>query len=229
MRQGPWKVDPQMTTITRRSFVKRSGAVGGGLVVAGPLGALTSRAAGQQTAHGYGPLVNKGDLWLPAAFDYQVISRQGTIMSDGQPTPGIFDGMGAYPGPGRDDRPDPQPREPRAGRRAQGHHRTRRSSTTRRRSAATRSCASGASGHDATRSSRTSRSSAAPRPTARAACAGGTSGSPARRSSSAWRGKKHGYIFEIDARATGPVAAVPVPQAAGGRTRRRSSARASST
>ena len=88
-----------MNTITRRSFVKRSGAVGGGLIAAGPLGALASRAAGQASSEGYGPLVDKGEIWLPAEFDYQVISRQGDRMSDGQPTPGIFDGMGAYPGP----------------------------------------------------------------------------------------------------------------------------------
>ena len=34
---------------------------------------------------------------LPPGFNYQIISRQGQIMSDGQPTPGIFDGMGAFP------------------------------------------------------------------------------------------------------------------------------------
>jgi secreted PhoX family phosphatase len=43
--------------------------------------------------------VNKGHLWLPPEFNYQIISVQGTVMSDGQPTPGIFDGMAAYPGP----------------------------------------------------------------------------------------------------------------------------------
>lgn len=32
-------------------------------------------------SEGYGPLVNKGDLWLPVDFNYQVISVQGTIMS----------------------------------------------------------------------------------------------------------------------------------------------------
>ena len=41
----------------------------------------------------------KGDLALPAEFNYQVISRQGRPMSDGQLTPGIFDGMGAFRGP----------------------------------------------------------------------------------------------------------------------------------
>ena len=34
-------------------------------------------------AAGYGPLVPKGDLFLPAAFSYQVIDRQGIPMRDG--------------------------------------------------------------------------------------------------------------------------------------------------
>jgi uncharacterized protein len=65
----------------------------------GPLGVLGARLAKGQTppaAEGYGPLVNKGELWLPKAFNYQIISRQGKPMRDGQPTPGIFDAMGAF-------------------------------------------------------------------------------------------------------------------------------------
>ena len=90
-----------MAVLSRRSFMKRSGAVG--LVAAGPLGALSARgayAARPSAAGGYGPLVLKGDLYLPAAFNYQVIDRQGTPMRNGQPTPGIFDAMGAYPDAG---------------------------------------------------------------------------------------------------------------------------------
>jgi len=66
----------------------------------GPLSAYYAKSASGavHATDGYGPLVNKGDLWLPADFNYQVLSRQGTPMSDGQPTPGVFDGMGAYPG-----------------------------------------------------------------------------------------------------------------------------------
>jgi uncharacterized protein len=85
----------------RRTFLQRT-ALAGGSVVFGPLHALGARAAaGDRPVRvaGYGPLVLKGDLWLPAAFNYQVISRQGEPMSDGRPTPGIFDGMGAFPGP----------------------------------------------------------------------------------------------------------------------------------
>lgn len=88
-----------MTTLSRRTFVKSTGAAG--LIAAGPLGALSARAAGGQpgASQGYGPLVDKGELWLPEAFEFEVVSRQGQIMSDGRPTPGIFDGMGAFPGP----------------------------------------------------------------------------------------------------------------------------------
>jgi uncharacterized protein len=86
----------------RRTFLQRTALASGSLVL-GPLHALGARAAaGDRPVHvtGYGPLVLKGDLWLPAEFNYQVISRQGQPMSDGRPTPGIFDGMGAFPGPG---------------------------------------------------------------------------------------------------------------------------------
>ena len=50
-----------------------------------------------RAVRGYGPLINKGDLWLPEEFDYQIISWQGKPMSDGNLTPGLFDGMGAFP------------------------------------------------------------------------------------------------------------------------------------
>ena len=85
----------------RRMFLKRAVAVGGGLAFTGPLHALGLKAAsGARFPRdpGYGPLVPKGDLALPIEFNYQVISRQGRPMSDGQLTPGIFDGMGAFRG-----------------------------------------------------------------------------------------------------------------------------------
>jgi secreted PhoX family phosphatase len=89
-----------MSTISRRRFLQGAAALGGA-VAAGPFGALgrIGSAGALEAAAGYGPLVNKGDLWLPAAFNYEIISRQGEPMSDGRPTPGIFDGMGAFPGP----------------------------------------------------------------------------------------------------------------------------------
>ena len=51
-------------------------------------------------------------LALPRGFRYRLLSRTGKPMSDGNPTPGVFDGMAAYRGRGNADDPDPQPREP---------------------------------------------------------------------------------------------------------------------
>src|SRR4029434_1771613 len=86
--------------MNRRSFLRRAAAFGG-LAALGPLHALGQRVAmgaPLSPVLGYGPLVDKGDLWLPKDFNYQIISRQGQIMSDGSLTPGIFDGMGAFSG-----------------------------------------------------------------------------------------------------------------------------------
>lgn len=86
----------------RRTFLSRTATLGG-LAMMGPLHALGVRAAYGQTpplVRGYGPLAPKGpELALPPEFNYQVISRQGQPMHDGFPTPGAFDGMGAFPGP----------------------------------------------------------------------------------------------------------------------------------
>jgi secreted PhoX family phosphatase len=86
----------------RRTFLRHSAVFGGSLAVMSPFQALGVRiASGEPRAPttGYGPLVLKGDLWLPVEFNYQVLSRQGQPMSDGRLTPGIFDGTAAYPGP----------------------------------------------------------------------------------------------------------------------------------
>jgi uncharacterized protein len=95
-----------MATITRRSFVRRSSAVGGGLAGMGALQAFGAQVAAGQTpgSHpGYGPLALKTahndpsmQLMLPERFSFEVLSRQGVPMSDGNPTPGIFDGTGSY-------------------------------------------------------------------------------------------------------------------------------------
>ena len=88
-----------MTQVDRRTFLRRGAAVTGGLAVAGPLQAFAARSALGETvsdAAPFGPLINMGDLWLPRGFRYKIISRQGDVMSDGNPTPGIFDGMAAY-------------------------------------------------------------------------------------------------------------------------------------
>ena len=94
--------------VTRRGFTQGSIAVGGGLALGGPISALAARTAEgrPRRSPGYGqlrptPEVNTGVVYLalPPGFDYRVISRQNQPMDDGNPTPGIFDGMAAYPGP----------------------------------------------------------------------------------------------------------------------------------
>ena len=94
--------------LTRRRFVQGSAAVGGGIALGGPLSALAAQAAEGRVrrAVGYGPLrdtpeEDSGEVYLqlPSGFRYRVISRDYEPMSDGKPTPGIFDGTGSYPGP----------------------------------------------------------------------------------------------------------------------------------
>jgi hypothetical protein len=210
-----------METVSRRSFVKRSGAVGGGLLAAGPLGAFSARAGAQSSSAGYGPLVDKGELWLPAAFEYQVISRQGKPMSDGRPTPGIFDGMGAFPG-------------------AAGTTILIRNHENRERAGELKVVTPPALQYDQSAFGGNTKLVVDRRRVGRStdgrpryayevvrdfAILGGTSTNCAGglRSPHTWitceevvkrtAGVKHGYIFEIDARADGPVAAIPVPQA----------------
>jgi secreted PhoX family phosphatase len=94
--------------MTRRRFVEGSAAVGGGLAIAGPLSALaaqTAEARKRPHAPGYGPLlptpeIDSGETYLalPKGFSYRLIQRAGDPMTDGSPTPGIFDGMAAYRG-----------------------------------------------------------------------------------------------------------------------------------
>jgi secreted PhoX family phosphatase len=90
-----------MALLDRRTFLLRSATAVGALSIAGSLQAYAAnRARGQSVeAAGYGPLRDRGDLALPAGFDYRVISREGERMSDGSLTPSRFDGMGAFPGP----------------------------------------------------------------------------------------------------------------------------------
>jgi uncharacterized protein len=95
--------------VSRRGFVGGSAAVAGGLALGGPMSALARRASEDRRARGggYGRLrptreIDSGEIYLelPAGFSYRLISRQNDPMDDGNPTPGIFDGMAAYPGPG---------------------------------------------------------------------------------------------------------------------------------
>ena len=88
--------------MNRRTFLRSSVVYGGGLAVYNPfqsLGLLASSGGRPSRIAGYGPLVDKGELALPEAFSYQVISRQGREMSDGNLTPSCFDGMGSFRGP----------------------------------------------------------------------------------------------------------------------------------
>jgi uncharacterized protein len=95
-------------TIDRRAFLARGAAVMGGLAMAGPLEAFRTRVASAQpvASAGYGPLVDMGDLWLPEGFHYRIISRRGDPMTDVDPvtgvpfpTPSRFDGMAAFDDP----------------------------------------------------------------------------------------------------------------------------------
>jgi secreted PhoX family phosphatase len=81
----------------------------GGLTLGGPISALAKRSGrgSRGRAVGYGPLQptpdqDSGEIWLdlPKGFKYRIISRQGETMDDGNPTPGIFDGAAAYPAKG---------------------------------------------------------------------------------------------------------------------------------
>jgi hypothetical protein len=96
----------------RRAFLVRSAAVAGGLAIAGPFEAFRARVAAAQpiASSGYGPLVDMGDLWLPEGFQYRIISSRGDPMTDLDPatglpfpTPSRFDGMAAFSDPVTDD------------------------------------------------------------------------------------------------------------------------------
>jgi uncharacterized protein len=93
--------------VTRRRFTQGSIAVGGGLALAGPISALQAHTAEGRVrrASVYGepqptPEEDSGVAYiaLPPGFRYRVVSRQNDPMDDGNPTPGIFDGMAAYRG-----------------------------------------------------------------------------------------------------------------------------------
>ena len=211
--------------MNRRSFIKGSAVFGGALAAMGPFQALSARralGAAFTKSDGYGPLVNKGDLWLPSDFNYQIISVQGTMMSDGQPTPGIFDGMAAYPG--------------RGGTTVliRNHENREQSGELKVLTPAELQYNTAARGGNTKLEVRRKRAGSDPT-TGQAlydyevvrdfAILGGTSTNCAGgiRSPHTWitceevvkrmNGKKHGYIFEIDADADGPVPAIPVVQA----------------
>lgn len=105
-----------MTTLDRRSFLRRSALVGG--AAAAPLSALMANPAladvrpnrfrpelRSPNNGGYGALRPTPDratgevlLWLPAGFEYVAFGRTGEVGSDGYPTPTRHDGMASFPG-----------------------------------------------------------------------------------------------------------------------------------
>jgi secreted PhoX family phosphatase len=95
--------------VTRRNFVQGSAVLGAGLAIGGPISAYAanSKQGGKRRkALGFGPLAPTPEkdsglayLALPKGFEYRLINRSGDPMTKGGPTPGIFDGMGAYAGP----------------------------------------------------------------------------------------------------------------------------------
>ena len=102
------------TSISRRSFLRRSMVLAGGVVVApAALQGLTAlgtngRVSAASGDGGYGPLFPTADLRdgvarisLPEGFQYRSLGVAGTPMADGNPTPLAHDGMAAYRHRGR--------------------------------------------------------------------------------------------------------------------------------
>lgn len=99
-----------MTVTDRRGFLRESAALTGAAILAPSLQGLIACAPKTveitrmrrpeqafRGAGGYGLLRDAGpELALPAGFNYSVLSFTGKPMSDGQATPGAFDGMAAF-------------------------------------------------------------------------------------------------------------------------------------
>lgn len=109
-------------SVSRRGFLKITGAAAAGAALLAPLEAFYARTAAGQIANGigYGPLFPKlpenADalagtviggidlgttpiLSLPKGFNYTAISITGQPMNDGGTVPGAHDGMAAFRGP----------------------------------------------------------------------------------------------------------------------------------
>lgn len=102
-------------TWTRRTFLRASLLSASGVFAGGVDAALAAIAHGPRAnAPGYGPLVSDpaGLLDLPTGFQYRLLSpgiqdfereasgRFTSQLDTGEPTPGRHDGMGAFAGPG---------------------------------------------------------------------------------------------------------------------------------
>ena len=84
--------------ISRRSFLRGAAAIGRWR----PYGAGSARGPGQADRARRGLRASGADGRPGAANRLQLqgdLSSGSSTMTDGNPTPGIFDGMGAYPGP----------------------------------------------------------------------------------------------------------------------------------
>lgn len=113
----PFSLRPLMTDSgnDRRTFLRAAAGATGAMLLAPSLRGLVARSHGILNADsispaagslvrfagvgsgGYGPLVASGaELALPEGFTYSVLSFNGKPMSDGNPTPGAFDGMAAF-------------------------------------------------------------------------------------------------------------------------------------
>jgi secreted PhoX family phosphatase len=84
--------------VSRRAFLGAGGLGAAGLLL-GSRGVL----AQEEDAAGFGKLRPDpgGMLDLPRGFQYRVISREGSRLSNGAPVPGDHDGMAAFRGPQR--------------------------------------------------------------------------------------------------------------------------------
>jgi uncharacterized protein len=222
-----------MATMSRKEFVRRSAILGGSLATIGPLQAFYARTAAagvRQATAGYGPLVLKGDLFLPAEFNYQLISRQGQLMSDGQPTPGIFDGMAAYPGEAgttiliRNHENRERAGEQKVVTGSFEYDQTTRGGNTKlvvRRTKAGTDSATGQQlySYEVVRDfailggTSTNCAGGVRAPHTWITCEEVVKGPAGGSDAGVPAPKRHGYVFEIDARADGPVPAIPVPQA----------------
>jgi hypothetical protein len=96
-----------MSKLNRRTFLRRGALAGGALAMQGFAARAALDAAGlgaaAREAVGYGPLKpakarNTGEsfLALPKGFEYNVLGKAGSAMSDGRPTPLRHDGMAAF-------------------------------------------------------------------------------------------------------------------------------------
>ena len=87
---------------SRRNFLKNTGFVSLGFIGLNRFisdRSILESLSDAATQLRFGPLIYQPNdiLALPEGFSYKLISKQGTLMTDGLVTPGLYDGMGAFP------------------------------------------------------------------------------------------------------------------------------------